>query len=61
MLSSAQWDYNTTANVRANVAYDIFTAEDKDHVNSSGDFELMIWYVFPKNLSHNVDMLTMRL
>lgn len=43
MLTEVQWSYNTTANVRANVAYDIFTAADPNHVNSSGDYELMIW------------------
>ncbi|TLD34344.1 hypothetical protein PspLS_01538 [Pyricularia sp. CBS 133598] len=40
--TSVQWSYNTT-NVRANVAYDIFTHTDVNHPNSSGDFELMIW------------------
>jgi len=42
MSTSIQWTYNTT-NVRANVAYDIFTAADPNHVNSSGDYELMVW------------------
>ncbi|KAK4446093.1 glycoside hydrolase family 12 protein [Podospora aff. communis PSN243] len=41
MPTSVSWQYNT--NVRANVAYDIFTAADPNHVNSSGDYELMIW------------------
>jgi xyloglucan-specific endo-beta-1,4-glucanase len=45
MPTQIDWSYNTTNNVRANVAYDIFTASDPDHVNSSGDYELMIWYV----------------
>jgi hypothetical protein len=45
MPTSIQWNYNTTNNVRANVAYDIFTAQDPNHVNSSGDYELMVWYV----------------
>ncbi|KAK7185913.1 hypothetical protein DPSP01_009937 [Paraphaeosphaeria sporulosa] len=43
MQSQINWSYNTTNNVRANVAYDIFTASDPNHVNSSGDYELMIW------------------
>lgn len=40
--SSARWDYYGD-NVRANVAYDLFTAADPNHDPSSGDFELMIW------------------
>lgn len=54
LQTQIDWNYNTTSNVRANVAYDIFTATDPNHVNSSGDYELMIWYVYtPKraNLS----------
>lgn len=43
LQTQVNWSYNTTANVRANVAYDIFTAEDPNHANSSGDYELMIW------------------
>ncbi|KAF3008626.1 hypothetical protein E8E13_008322 [Curvularia kusanoi] len=43
MSTQIDWNYNTTNNVRANVAYDIFTAQDPNHVNSSGDYELMIW------------------
>lgn len=42
MQTSVSWKYNTE-NIRANVAYDIFTAADPNHVNSSGDYELMIW------------------
>jgi xyloglucan-specific endo-beta-1,4-glucanase len=42
MPSTAQWSYNTT-NVRANVAYDVFTAADINHDRSSGDYELMVW------------------
>jgi xyloglucan-specific endo-beta-1,4-glucanase len=42
MPTSVKWDYDNE-NIRANVAYDVFTAEDPNHVNSSGDFELMIW------------------
>lgn len=43
MPTTMQWSYNTTSNVRANVAYDVFTATDPNHVNSSGDYELMVW------------------
>ncbi|KAK4226107.1 glycoside hydrolase family 12 protein [Podospora fimiseda] len=42
MPTSVSWKYNTEA-VRANVAYDIFTAADPNHVNSYGDYEIMIW------------------
>ncbi|KAK3293885.1 concanavalin A-like lectin/glucanase domain-containing protein [Chaetomium fimeti] len=42
METSVSWSYSDT-NIRANVAYDVFTAADPDHVNSSGDHELMIW------------------
>ncbi|UNI15459.1 Xyloglucan-specific endo-beta-1,4-glucanase [Purpureocillium takamizusanense] len=38
----AQWQYNGS-NVRANVAYDLFTAADPNHSGSSGDYELMVW------------------
>jgi xyloglucan-specific endo-beta-1,4-glucanase len=44
MPTQVEWTYNTT-NIRANVAYDVFTAADPDHVNSSGEYELMVWYV----------------
>jgi xyloglucan-specific endo-beta-1,4-glucanase len=40
--TSASWGY-TGDNVRANVAYDLFTAADPNHDTSSGDYELMIW------------------
>ena len=40
--TSLTWSYDNT-NVRANVAYDIFTHTDPEHVNSNGDYELMIW------------------
>jgi xyloglucan-specific endo-beta-1,4-glucanase len=43
MPTQINWNYNTTNGVRANVAYDIFTASDPNHVNSSGDYEIMIW------------------
>lgn len=42
MSTSVSWDYDTT-DIRANVAYDVFTAEDPNHPNSGGDYELMIW------------------
>ncbi|KAM0300783.1 hypothetical protein HYE67_004932 [Fusarium culmorum] len=42
MQSAAAWSYSGT-NVRANVAYDLFTASDPNHVTYSGDYELMIW------------------
>ncbi|KAK1756985.1 endoglucanase [Echria macrotheca] len=42
MQTSVTWNYDNE-NIRANVAYDIFTAADPNHVNSSGDYELMIW------------------
>ncbi|KAF5589964.1 murein transglycosylase [Fusarium pseudocircinatum] len=42
MQSAAAWSYSGT-NVRANVAYDLFTASDPNHSTSSGDYELMIW------------------
>jgi xyloglucan-specific endo-beta-1,4-glucanase len=40
--TSITWKYDVS-NMRCNVAYDIFTAADPNHVNSSGDYELMIW------------------
>lgn len=42
--SAAQWSYQGN-NIRANVAYDLFTASNANHDHSSGDYELMIWYV----------------
>jgi xyloglucan-specific endo-beta-1,4-glucanase len=42
MQTSASWSYSTQ-NIRADVAYDIFTAADPNHSTSSGDYELMIW------------------
>jgi xyloglucan-specific endo-beta-1,4-glucanase len=44
MPTTLKWKYDVNT-MRCNVAYDVFTAEDPNHVNSSGDFELMIWYV----------------
>lgn len=43
--TSIQWDYSNR-DIRANVAYDVFTAADPNHATSSGDYELMIWYGF---------------
>lgn len=40
--TTAEWSYNST-NIRANVAYDIFTHPDPQHVNYNGEYELMIW------------------
>jgi hypothetical protein len=44
MPTNITWRYDTS-NIRANVAFDVFTAVDPNHVNSSGDYELMVWYV----------------
>lgn len=40
--STAEWSYDNT-DIDADVAYDLFTAADKSHETSSGDYELMIW------------------
>lgn len=40
--NSVEWKYTGT-NIRADVAYDMFTAADPHHSTSSGDYELMIW------------------
>ncbi|KAL2148597.1 hypothetical protein VTH82DRAFT_2151 [Thermothelomyces myriococcoides] len=42
LQTSISWSYSNT-NIRANVAYDLFTAADPNHDHSSGDYELMIW------------------
>jgi len=42
LQTSVSWSLSNT-NVRADVAYDIFTAADPNHSTSSGDYELMIW------------------
>ncbi|KAE9363242.1 glycoside hydrolase family 12 protein [Stipitochalara longipes BDJ] len=42
MQTSVTWNYDNQ-NIRADVAYDIFTASDPNHSTSSGDYELMIW------------------
>ncbi|KAL4919447.1 concanavalin A-like lectin/glucanase domain-containing protein [Aspergillus aurantiobrunneus] len=40
--TSADWSYDSS-DIRADVAYDLFTAADINHVTYSGDYELMIW------------------
>ena len=40
--TSVSWNYQGS-NLRANVAYDLFTASNPNHDTSSGDYELMIW------------------
>ncbi|KAL1893508.1 hypothetical protein Sste5346_006336 [Sporothrix stenoceras] len=40
--NSVQWSYTGT-DIRADVAYDMFSAANKTHNTSSGDYELMIW------------------
>ncbi|SPO01695.1 related to endoglucanase I precursor [Cephalotrichum gorgonifer] len=40
--TTLKWSYDVS-NIRANVAYDIFTHTDRDHENSNGNYELMIW------------------
>jgi xyloglucan-specific endo-beta-1,4-glucanase len=40
--TTAQWSVSNQ-NIRANVAYDLFTAQDVNHATSSGDYELMVW------------------
>ncbi|KAF6829549.1 endoglucanase a precursor [Colletotrichum musicola] len=40
--TEVEWHYSTW-DVRANVAFDIFTDTDREHANSSGEFEVMIW------------------
>jgi xyloglucan-specific endo-beta-1,4-glucanase len=43
LTTNVNWDYQPRDNVRANVAYDVFTAADPNHDKSSGDYELMVW------------------
>lgn len=43
LWTKAEWDYSGS-DIRANVAYDLFTASDPNHSTSSGDYEIMIWY-----------------
>lgn len=40
--TTVEWSYNNT-DIRANVAYDIFTDPDPEHPNYSGEYELMVW------------------
>ncbi|SPJ71753.1 probable endoglucanase I precursor [Fusarium torulosum] len=42
MQSAAEWSYKGT-DIRADVAYDLFTAADPNHATHSGEYELMIW------------------
>jgi xyloglucan-specific endo-beta-1,4-glucanase len=42
--TNVEWEQDNTK-VNADVAYDLFTAADKNHATSSGDYELMIWCV----------------
>ncbi|KAJ4007764.1 hypothetical protein NW766_009567 [Fusarium irregulare] len=42
MQSTAEWKYSGD-NLRADVAYDLFTASDPNHETSSGEYELMVW------------------
>ena len=42
MQTSAHWTYSRQ-DLRANVAYDLFTAADVNHSNEGGDYELMVW------------------
>nr|WGH58491.1 endoglucanase [Trichoderma koningiopsis] len=42
MPTTAQWSYSGSS-IRADVAYDLFTASNPNHVTYSGDYELMIW------------------
>ncbi|KAH7020750.1 concanavalin A-like lectin/glucanase domain-containing protein [Microdochium trichocladiopsis] len=42
MPTKAEWNY-AGSNIRANVAYDLFTANNPNHATSSGDYELMVW------------------
>lgn len=37
-----EWRYDTDE-IRANVAFDFFTDPDREHKNSSGEYEVMIW------------------
>lgn len=40
--TSATWSVSRS-DIRANVAYDLFTARDINHPTSGGDYELMVW------------------
>lgn len=42
MATKAEWRY-LGDNIRADIAYDLFTAADPNHDTSSGDYELMVW------------------
>ncbi|KAI6778279.1 uncharacterized protein J7T54_004186 [Emericellopsis cladophorae] len=40
--TQADWGYSGDS-IRANVAYDMFTASDPAHETSGGDYEIMVW------------------
>ncbi|KAL3480406.1 endoglucanase I precursor [Aspergillus californicus] len=40
--TTADWSYDNS-DIKADVAYDLFSAADSGHVTSSGDYELMVW------------------
>ncbi|KAI1294467.1 endoglucanase [Xylaria venustula] len=42
MPTKAEWRY-LGDNIRADIAYDLFTSADPNHDTSSGDYELMVW------------------
>lgn len=42
MPSTFEWSYDRT-DIKADVAYDLFTAADQNHEKSGGDFEMMLW------------------
>ncbi|CAK7237096.1 hypothetical protein SBRCBS47491_009860 [Sporothrix bragantina] len=41
--NSVQWSYTAGTDIRADVSYDMFTAANKSHPTTDGDYELMIW------------------
>ncbi|KAK4187515.1 glycoside hydrolase family 12 protein [Podospora australis] len=43
MKASVSWQYTGAEKAKANVAFDIFTAADRGHANTNGDYEVMIW------------------
>ncbi|CAE7209666.1 hypothetical protein PTNB73_09259 [Pyrenophora teres f. teres] len=53
MQTEAYWVYDTN-NIRCNVAYDLFTAQDINHSTSSGDYELMVWPHYCRLARYNV-------
>lgn len=55
--TSVEWKQDNT-NVNADVAYDLFTAANVDHATSSGDYELMIWYVSSQRIKEYRNLTT---